>query len=161
MYYRDYDSLAIHFEESHFRCKEPQCLEKLFIVFDTEGALEYHMEKEHTAASKAKFGKTKFNASNLLSLKFENAEEDDFDEEEKAALESMGMDIEVVHEVANEMQRQGMQVPELVLQLISKAKAKKEKSAEQSTTKIVLRDNQGQDMTRIVLLDNPVSKGRW
>lgn len=119
------------------------------------------MEKEHTAASKAKFGKTKFNASNLLSLKFENAEEDDFDEEEKAALESMGMDIEVVHEVANEMQRQGMQVPELVLQLISKAKAKKDKSAEQSTTKIVLRDNQGQDMTRIVLLDNPVSKGRW
>ena len=149
MYYTMYDALAIHFQESHFRCMEPECLERLFVVFDSEGALDYHLERNHRHGVKTKAGKSQFDATKLLGVKLDNIEEDDFNEDELEAIE--GMDIELLDQTAKEMQRQGVPVPELVLQVIAKAKAKQKKNNQLVTkTKIELRDNQGKDMTRIV-----------
>lgn len=148
MYYRDYDGLAIHFQETHYRCMEPQCVERLFIVFETEGALEYHMEKEHRLGAKVKSGKTRFDASNLLGLQLENPAEDEMGEEELEALQNMGMDIDQMEEAAQMMQRQGLEVPDMILNLLAKVKAKKN-AGQPKKNQIMLRDNQGIDMTRI------------
>ena len=148
MYYGTYDALAIHFQESHFRCMEPECLEKLFIVFESEGALDYHMERTHRHSVKTKAGKSQFDATKLLGVKLDAPEEDELDEDEQAAIE--GMDLELMEETAKEMKRQGVPVPELVLQIIKKAKSKKNNESNK-VRKIELRDNQGKDMTRIVI----------
>jgi hypothetical protein len=151
MHYSTYDALAIHFQESHYRCMEPECLERLFVVFDSEGALDYHMERNHRRGAKTKAGKSQFDATKLLGVQIDAVEDEDFNEEELEALE--GMDIELMDATAKEMQRQGMPVPDLVLQMISKAKAKQRKDKKATTVnKIELRDNQGKDMSRIVNL---------
>lgn len=107
------------------------------------------MERNHRRGVKTKAGKSQFDATKLLGVKLDAIEEEDFNDEEIEALE--GMDIEVLDETAKEMQRQGMSVPEMVLQVIAKAKAKHKKDAKAlARNKIELRDNQGKDMTRIV-----------
>lgn len=137
---------------------EPECLERLFIVFESEGALAYHMERCHRLGAKVKQGKTTFDATKLLGLQLDHNEEE-LDEEEVEALQ--GMDLDLLDETAKEMQRQGLQVPELVLQMLAKAKSKQKKVDRVLKNKIELRDNQGKDMTRIVIIVNSVSKGRW
>lgn len=150
MYYTTYDALAIHFQESHYRCMEPECLERLFIVFESEGALDYHMERNHRRGVKNKAGKRQFDATKLLGVKLDAIENEDFNDEEIEVLE--GMDIEEMDETAKEMQRQGFPVPDMILQMIAKAKAKQKKDTKKlERNKIELRDNQGKDMTRIVI----------
>jgi hypothetical protein len=46
-YYVNYDSLALHYRKDHFMCSDPSCLEKKFIVFDTEIDLKAHQLEEH------------------------------------------------------------------------------------------------------------------
>lgn len=46
-YYLDYSGLAVHFKKDHFMCPDPECIEKRFIVFDTELDLKAHQLAEH------------------------------------------------------------------------------------------------------------------
>ncbi|KAI1799882.1 hypothetical protein F4811DRAFT_542057 [Daldinia bambusicola] len=46
-YYRDYNALEEHFKKDHFLCLDRECLEKKFVVFDSEMDLKAHQLSEH------------------------------------------------------------------------------------------------------------------
>ncbi|KAF4637681.1 hypothetical protein G7Y89_g408 [Cudoniella acicularis] len=46
-YYANYDTLSAHFRKDHFMCSDRECLEKKFIVFDSEMDLKAHQLEEH------------------------------------------------------------------------------------------------------------------
>jgi len=46
-YYVDYDSLLVHFSDDHFMCGEQECLDKKFVVFDSEMDLKAHQLEAH------------------------------------------------------------------------------------------------------------------
>lgn len=46
-YYVDYDSLEVHFRKDHFLCPDRECLEKKFVVFDSEMDLKAHQLEVH------------------------------------------------------------------------------------------------------------------
>ena len=46
-YYLDYDSLALHFKIDHFICADQECLDKKFVVFDSEMDLKAHQLEVH------------------------------------------------------------------------------------------------------------------
>ncbi|KAK6948038.1 hypothetical protein Daesc_009802 [Daldinia eschscholtzii] len=46
-YYRDYNALEEHFKKDHFLCLHRECLEKKFVVFDSEMDLKAHQLSEH------------------------------------------------------------------------------------------------------------------
>ncbi|KAF8467654.1 hypothetical protein BDZ91DRAFT_120519 [Kalaharituber pfeilii] len=46
-YYLNYDALVLHFQEMHYMCQEPECLEKKFVVFDSEVDLKAHQLEVH------------------------------------------------------------------------------------------------------------------
>uniref|UniRef100_J3KYA8 C2H2-type domain-containing protein n=2 Tax=Oryza brachyantha TaxID=4533 RepID=J3KYA8_ORYBR len=46
-YFRNYDDLEIHFQKDHFLCENRGCLEKKFVVFESEGELKRHNAVEH------------------------------------------------------------------------------------------------------------------
>ncbi|KAH8904914.1 hypothetical protein BR93DRAFT_979624 [Coniochaeta sp. PMI_546] len=46
-YYQDYNALEKHFQKDHFLCLDRECLEKKFVVFDTEIDLKAHQLSEH------------------------------------------------------------------------------------------------------------------
>ncbi|KAI1643221.1 uncharacterized protein F4817DRAFT_265046 [Daldinia loculata] len=46
-YYRDYNALEEHFKKDHFLCLDRECLEKKFVVFDSEIDLKAHQLSEH------------------------------------------------------------------------------------------------------------------
>lgn len=46
-YYLNYDKLEEHFKNDHFLCLDRECLEKKFVVFDTELDLKAHQLAEH------------------------------------------------------------------------------------------------------------------
>lgn len=50
-YYVDYPHLENHFQASHYLCLNSQCLEKKFIVFDSEIDLQAHQLSEHGATT--------------------------------------------------------------------------------------------------------------
>jgi hypothetical protein len=45
-YYRDYETLNQHFEQTHFTCRWKSCLDKGFVVFRTEEEREFHYVRE-------------------------------------------------------------------------------------------------------------------
>ncbi len=47
-YYVNYDSLELHFRKDHFLCPERGCLDKKFIVFESEIDLKHHQLEEHS-----------------------------------------------------------------------------------------------------------------
>ncbi|ORY35728.1 hypothetical protein BCR39DRAFT_511754 [Naematelia encephala] len=47
VYYQHYAKLEQHFNQEHFPCKQPACLEQKFVVFPSELDLKAHMVKEH------------------------------------------------------------------------------------------------------------------
>jgi E3 ubiquitin-protein ligase ZNF598 len=47
-YYVNYDSLELHFRKDHFLCPERGCLEKKFIVFESEIDMKHHQLEEHS-----------------------------------------------------------------------------------------------------------------
>ncbi|KAL8299976.1 hypothetical protein RB593_009700 [Gaeumannomyces tritici] len=47
-YYRDYNALEKHFGDDHFLCADRECLEKKFVVFDSEMDLKAHQLSEHS-----------------------------------------------------------------------------------------------------------------
>ncbi|KAL8826167.1 MAG: hypothetical protein Q9170_007506 [Blastenia crenularia] len=46
-YYVDYDSLEQHFRKDHFLCADKECMEKKFVVFDSELDLKAHQLQTH------------------------------------------------------------------------------------------------------------------
>lgn len=46
-YYLDYDALVVHFQKEHFLCSEQECLEKKFVVFESEVDLKAHKLEAH------------------------------------------------------------------------------------------------------------------
>lgn len=46
-YYLDYNMLELHYRKDHFMCPDPGCVEKKFIVFETEIDLKAHQLSEH------------------------------------------------------------------------------------------------------------------
>ena len=46
-YYLDYNMLELHYKKDHFLCADPSCIEKKFIVFETEIDLKAHQLSEH------------------------------------------------------------------------------------------------------------------
>ncbi|KAK0716614.1 hypothetical protein B0T21DRAFT_64654 [Apiosordaria backusii] len=46
-YFLDYDSLEQHFKKDHFLCNDRECLEKKFVVFESEMDLKAHQLSEH------------------------------------------------------------------------------------------------------------------
>eukprot|EP00127_Corallochytrium_limacisporum_P001916 Clim_evm71s88 gene=Clim_evmTU71s88 len=49
-YYKNYADLENHFDSDHFLCKERDCLEKKFVVFDSEIDFKAHQAQEHGRA---------------------------------------------------------------------------------------------------------------
>lgn len=48
-YYQNYDTLEQHFRASHFLCPDTECLEKKFVVFESEIDLKAHQLEAHPA----------------------------------------------------------------------------------------------------------------
>jgi hypothetical protein len=46
-YYQDYDALEVHFRKDHFLCYDRECLEKKFVVFESEIDLKAHQLQTH------------------------------------------------------------------------------------------------------------------
>lgn len=46
-YYQDYNALEQHFKRDHFLCPNGECLEKKFVVFESELDLQAHQLSEH------------------------------------------------------------------------------------------------------------------
>ncbi|KAI9843206.1 MAG: hypothetical protein M1837_006568 [Sclerophora amabilis] len=46
-YYQDYNALEVHFRKDHFLCPDRECLEKKFVVFDSEIDLKAHQLEHH------------------------------------------------------------------------------------------------------------------
>ncbi|KAG6498576.1 E3 ubiquitin-protein ligase ZNF598-like isoform X2 [Zingiber officinale] len=46
-YFRDYNDLEMHFGQEHFLCENEACLEKKFVVFQTEAEMKRHNALEH------------------------------------------------------------------------------------------------------------------
>ncbi|KAH0259093.1 hypothetical protein KCU71_g21306, partial [Aureobasidium melanogenum] len=46
-YYIDYNALEVHFRKDHFVCPDQECLEKKFVVFDSEMDLKAHQLEAH------------------------------------------------------------------------------------------------------------------
>lgn len=46
-YYVNYDALEVHFRKDHFLCPDRECLEKKFVVFDSEMDLKAHQIETH------------------------------------------------------------------------------------------------------------------
>ncbi|KUI57800.1 hypothetical protein VP1G_05081 [Cytospora mali] len=46
-YYMDYNALEVHFGKDHFLCLDRECLEKKFVVFESEIDLKAHQLSEH------------------------------------------------------------------------------------------------------------------
>lgn len=46
-YFRNYDALEVHFSKDHFLCPDKECLEKKFMVFESEMDLKAHQLEAH------------------------------------------------------------------------------------------------------------------
>lgn len=46
-YYVNYDALEAHFRKDHYMCLDQECLEKKFVVFDSEMDLKAHQLEQH------------------------------------------------------------------------------------------------------------------
>lgn len=46
-YYVNYDALEVHFKKDHFVCPDSECLEKKFVVFESEMDLKAHQLEAH------------------------------------------------------------------------------------------------------------------
>ncbi|KAF2710549.1 hypothetical protein K504DRAFT_466953 [Pleomassaria siparia CBS 279.74] len=46
-YYVDYNSLEVHFKKEHFLCPDQECLDKKFVVFDSEMDIKAHQLEAH------------------------------------------------------------------------------------------------------------------
>lgn len=57
-FFKDYPSLRIHFDKTHYACQDKKCLAEAFVVFRTQAELQNHHENRHLGNTKSK-GKEK------------------------------------------------------------------------------------------------------
>lgn len=57
-YYLNYDALEDHFKKDHFLCSDRECMEKKFVVFDTELDLQAHQLSEHQGKAAGRDART-------------------------------------------------------------------------------------------------------
>ncbi|KAH6896044.1 hypothetical protein B0T10DRAFT_231066 [Thelonectria olida] len=57
-YYLDYNALVDHFKKDHHPCFDRECLERKFVVFDTELDLQAHQISTHGGKSTGREGRT-------------------------------------------------------------------------------------------------------
>ncbi|KAK3990921.1 E3 ubiquitin-protein ligase hel2 [Cladorrhinum sp. PSN332] len=57
-YYMDYNALEEHFKKDHFLCTDRECLEKKFVVFESEMDMKAHQLSEHGGASASRGART-------------------------------------------------------------------------------------------------------
>ena len=72
-YYKDYLSLEIHFNKSHFLCPYDDCKAKCYVAFQTENEVKAHLEIVHTRSGKQS---TIVNANALLGFGRKDDDED-------------------------------------------------------------------------------------
>ena len=60
-FFKNYQSLARHFDREHFLCPHPMCLSARFVVFENEIALRAHERNTHGAAGTGAGGSSKIN----------------------------------------------------------------------------------------------------
>lgn len=53
-YYKNYDSLEIHYKISHYICSDQECLNKKFIAFKNAEELKVHKMQTHDKSSNKK-----------------------------------------------------------------------------------------------------------
>ncbi|KIY46880.1 hypothetical protein FISHEDRAFT_46411 [Fistulina hepatica ATCC 64428] len=53
-YFRNYDSLERHFNNTHYPCTQSECLARKFVVFNTPLDLQAHMVEEHGTSMSAR-----------------------------------------------------------------------------------------------------------
>ena len=56
MVYRDLDMIKDHFSSCHFHCVHPDCVQDVFMVFETQKELDYHTNKTHNRNAGGKGG---------------------------------------------------------------------------------------------------------
>jgi len=74
-FYKDYNSLEVHFSKSHYLCPYEQCKSKCYVAFRTESEMMVHLDLVHK-----KKDSTKVNANSLLSFGFDD---ENFDKKKK------------------------------------------------------------------------------
>ncbi|CAI5760677.1 unnamed protein product [Candida verbasci] len=79
-YYKNYDSLYLHFSRDHYVCTYPECVEKRFVVFGEDIDLTAHLLKEHHRMEK----KIQLNTFNQ---NYKHEEEEDSPEVKKLRFE--------------------------------------------------------------------------
>ena len=47
IYYKDYPSLRVHFDKTHFACQDKQCVQEAFVVFRSHAELSNHHQSRH------------------------------------------------------------------------------------------------------------------
>ncbi|KAK4162421.1 E3 ubiquitin-protein ligase hel2 [Cladorrhinum sp. PSN259] len=57
-YYLDYNALEEHFKKDHFLCDDRECMEKKFVVFESEMDLKAHQLTEHGGGSASRGSRT-------------------------------------------------------------------------------------------------------
>lgn len=154
VYYRNYEELAGHFDASHFRCHEESCKADLFVVFETEAALDYHIERVHRKATIRKGGKNVYDATGLLNFQYEDEDGENQPQEEFLDFAAMGITLE-------DVRNSGMEVtPEVIAMFrFSEEQKKKQMSQKQKKkSKIASNDHFGRDFSEIVSPFNGSSK---
>lgn len=48
-FFKNYEMLCIHFDQSHYPCRYPECLQEHFVVFDNQLSLNRHILNRHSA----------------------------------------------------------------------------------------------------------------
>lgn len=76
MYYKDYNSLELHFNKSHFLCPYDECKSKCYVAFQTENEVKAHLEIVHTRSGKQS---TIVNANALLGFGMKDDDESTHD----------------------------------------------------------------------------------
>ena len=85
-YFRNYESLEKHFDRGHFLCKDPQCLQARFVVFENEIDFHAHERQVHggTTAGSSKIQlefrtrRTGYDGAGLAAQQQEAPSEEDF-----------------------------------------------------------------------------------
>lgn len=69
MYYKDYQSLEVHFTKSHYICPYDECKSKCYVAFQTENEVKAHLDIMHNRNRSAT---NTVNATALLGFKVED-----------------------------------------------------------------------------------------
>ena len=165
IYYENFNQLADHFDEIHYRCKEPKCLEiNPFLVYQTQAELNLHMEKVHWRTGKSKNGKVKFNVTSLLGISCEEQTGSDDEEDQKTSEMEFfeDWDYQSFMNLVETMRSQGNEITdeqaEDMFENLRKNQEEKHIKKLQQKQKII--DHIGKDFTQVVISTNPVQKSR-